>query len=160
MPPAGASGQICPIQRPLVPPENLPSVIKATCLPKPLPTIADVGESISLIPGPPFGPSYLITTTSPATILSSIIACIASSSELKVLALPVNTNASLSTPEILTTAPSGAKLPCNTAKPGLDVNGSDIGLITSLSHQISEAAISDNLIPETPTVSFISVTFP
>ena len=41
---------------------------------------AEVGESISLIPGPPAGPSYLMTTTSPLTIFPPYIAAIASSS--------------------------------------------------------------------------------
>jgi len=34
-----------------------PSVIKATSLPRPLPMIAEVGDNISRIPGPPIGPS-------------------------------------------------------------------------------------------------------
>ena len=42
---------------PRVAPEKRPSVIKATSLPKPRPTILEVGASISGIPGPPFGPS-------------------------------------------------------------------------------------------------------
>ena len=64
-PPAAASGEICPIHAPLVPPENLPSVISATLEPRPIPIIALVGANISGIPGPPLGPSYLITITSP-----------------------------------------------------------------------------------------------
>src|SRR5699024_9719143 len=62
-PPAAASGEMCPTATPLVAPENLPSVISATSLPKPLPTMYEVGANISGIPGPPLGPSYLITTT-------------------------------------------------------------------------------------------------
>ena len=69
-------------------PLNLPSVISATDLSSPIPDIADVGESISLIPGPPLGPSYLITITSPATILLLNIASTASSSESNTLAGP------------------------------------------------------------------------
>ena len=38
-------------------PEKRPSVISATLEPRPIPAMADVGFSISLIPGPPFGPS-------------------------------------------------------------------------------------------------------
>ena len=87
-PPSAASGDTCPIDAPLVAPLNLPSVISATDLSSPIPDIADVGESISLIPGPPFGPSYLITITSPATILLLNIASTASSSELNTLAGP------------------------------------------------------------------------
>ena len=56
-PPEAASGETCPILAPLVAPENLPSVIKATLLSSPIPQIADVGFNISRIPGPPFGPS-------------------------------------------------------------------------------------------------------
>ena len=52
-----AHGTTCPIQIPRVAPENLPSVIKAHFLPKPLPTKSEVGASISRIPGPPLGPS-------------------------------------------------------------------------------------------------------
>ena len=65
-PPEAASGEICPTAIPLVAPENRPSVINATSLPNPLPTMEDVGASISGIPGPPLGPSYLITTTCPS----------------------------------------------------------------------------------------------
>ena len=56
-PPAAASGQTCPIAAPRVAPENLPSVMSATSAPSPAPTMAEVGESISRMPGPPFGPS-------------------------------------------------------------------------------------------------------
>ncbi len=55
--PSAASGLICPIHGPRVPPEKRPSVNKATESDKPIPTIAAVGASISRIPGPPFGPS-------------------------------------------------------------------------------------------------------
>ena len=56
-PPSCASGDTCPTTNPCEPPENLPSVIKATSLPKPAPIMAAVGFNISGIPGPPFGPS-------------------------------------------------------------------------------------------------------
>ena len=68
-----------------------------------------MGASISRIPGPPFGPSYLITMTSPSIILSLRTAWSASSSQAKVLALPWKVNPSL--PVIFATDPSGAKLP-------------------------------------------------
>ena len=71
--------------------------------------IAEVGLSISLIPGPPFGPSYLITTTSPSLISFERIAFTPSSSELNTLALPSNEVPSF--PVIFATAPSLAKLP-------------------------------------------------
>ena len=41
-PPTDASGPTCPIQKPLVAPENLPSVIRATYSPIPCPYIAAV----------------------------------------------------------------------------------------------------------------------
>ena len=56
-PPTAASGETCPIEAPREAPEKRPSVIKATEEPSPIPAIAEVGLSISLIPGPPFGPS-------------------------------------------------------------------------------------------------------
>ena len=61
------------------------------------------------MPGPPFGPSYLITTTSPSLILLDNIASTPSSSELKTLALPSKEVPSL--PVIFATAPSLAKFP-------------------------------------------------
>lgn len=108
-PPAAASGETWPIQRPRVPPEKRPSVMRAALMPAPL--IAEVGASISCIPGPPFGPSYLITTTSPSLILPPRIADRESSWVLKTRAVPVNWRISGSTPAVLTTAPSGAMLP-------------------------------------------------
>ena len=53
---------------PCEPPENLPSVMSATELPKPAPMMAEEGVSISGMPGPPLGPSYRITTTMPGVI--------------------------------------------------------------------------------------------
>ena len=53
---AAASGDICPIQAPLVPPENLPSVIRATFEPSPIPIIALVGASISSVCHRAWGP--------------------------------------------------------------------------------------------------------
>ena len=64
-PPDCASGVIWPTTKPWVPPEKRPSVINATDFPKPAPIINEVGFNISGIPGPPFGPTYLMTTTSP-----------------------------------------------------------------------------------------------
>ena len=57
VPPSAASGHTCPMAAPRVAPENLPSVISATVSPSPAPTMAEVGVSISRIPGPPLGPS-------------------------------------------------------------------------------------------------------
>ena len=56
-PPTAASGDTCPIDAPLDAPLNRPSVISATDEPSPIPAIAEVGFSISRMPGPPFGPS-------------------------------------------------------------------------------------------------------
>ena len=56
-PPTAASGETCPIDAPLDAPLKRPSVMRATEEPSHIPAIADVGFSISLIPGPPFGPS-------------------------------------------------------------------------------------------------------
>ena len=76
---------MCPTTKPWVPPENLPSVIRATSEPKPAPIIAAVGFNISGMPGPPLGPTYLMTKTSPFTTFSFLIAEFASSSESKLL---------------------------------------------------------------------------
>ena len=56
-PASAASGVTCPMQGPLVAPENLPSVMRATDSVKPIPAIVAVGMSISGMPGPPLGPS-------------------------------------------------------------------------------------------------------
>ena len=58
-PPSAASGAMWPTISPRVPPEKRPSVSNATVSPSPAPTIALVMPSISRIPGPPRGPSYL-----------------------------------------------------------------------------------------------------
>ena len=55
--PEAASGETWPMQAPRVAPEKRPSVIRATLLPRPMPMMAEVGFSISRIPGPPLGPS-------------------------------------------------------------------------------------------------------
>ena len=132
-PPTAASGETWPMDAPLDAPENLPSVIRATVEPSPIPAIAEVGFSISLIPGPPFGPSYLITTTSPGTILPPLIAATASSSDSNTLAGPSCTIISSTTAERFTTLPSGAILPLSTASPPVLLNGLLTGLITSSS---------------------------
>jgi len=96
-----------------------------------MPAIADVGLSISLIPGPPFGPSYLITTTSPGTILPPLIAAMASSSQSNTLAGPSCTIIDSATAERFTTEPSGARFPLSTARPPVLLYGLSVGLITS-----------------------------
>ena len=56
-PPAAASGLTCPTAGPFVAPEKRPSVMSATLVDRPIPTMDEVGVSISRMPGPPFGPS-------------------------------------------------------------------------------------------------------
>mmetsp|Transcript_23696 Transcript_23696/g.58577 ORF Transcript_23696/g.58577 Transcript_23696/m.58577 type:complete len:336 (-) Transcript_23696:810-1817(-) len=108
-PPSCASGTMCPMQKPCVAPENLPSVIRATLCPSPAPIIALVGLSISGIPGPPLGPSYLTTTTVPGTMALRLMASLKSSSQSNTAAVPLNTSPSL--PVIFATHPPGATLP-------------------------------------------------
>ena len=48
---------MCPIADPIVAPDNLPYVIKSTYLSNPIQAIALVGDKISIITGPPEGPS-------------------------------------------------------------------------------------------------------
>lgn len=114
------------------PPLNLPSVRQATSWPSPAPIIRLVGLSISGmpdftilssqdnsdtlrplndLPGPPFGPRYLRTTTvfSPFLIDPASTACTNSSSESNTRAFPVNPRPSF--PVIFATAPLGARLP-------------------------------------------------
>ena len=121
------------MEAPLVAPENLPSVIRATSLSRPIPAIIAVGASISLIPGPPLGPSYLMTTTSPATIFPPLIASTASSSLSNTLAGPECTSISLSTAPSFTTLPSIARFPLSTAIPPVSYAGLSHGFITSSS---------------------------
>ena len=82
--------------------------------PRPAPMIAEVGESISRMPGPPFGPSYRITTTSPFRIWPAKMAARHASSDSKTRAGPVMRGAF--TPVILATAPSVARLPRRMAR--------------------------------------------
>ena len=108
-PPLYASGVMCPITNPCVPPLNLPSVIKATDLPKPAPIIAEVGFNISGIPGAPMGPTFFITTTSPAFIFFELMPSINACSPSNTRAGPSNISPSF--PEIFATLPPVAKLP-------------------------------------------------
>ncbi len=121
-PPSAASGAMCPMHSPVVPPENRPSVTSRTSLPSPAPLIAPVIASISRIPGPPFGPSYRMTTTSPARMAPSARASIAARSRSKTRAVPSKTAASK--PADLTTAPRGASEPCRMVMPPVGWIGS------------------------------------
>ena len=123
--------------------------MKATLSPSPCPIIAEVGLSISLIPGPPFGPSNRITTTSPSEIFFSRIAVIPSSSELKTFAFPVNRVPSL--PVIFATAPSGAKFPYSTLKWLEFFTGLDNGRIIfwPLGYEETSSRFSSKVFPVT-----------
>jgi hypothetical protein len=69
------------------------------------------------LPGPPFGPRYLRTTTvfSPFLIDPASTACTNSSSESNTRAFPVNPRPSF--PVIFAIAPAGARLPVSTLGP-------------------------------------------
>ena len=56
-PPEAASGLTWPMAAPRDAPEKRPSVMSATVLSSFMPASAEVGLSISRIPGPPLGPS-------------------------------------------------------------------------------------------------------
>ena len=122
-------GTTWPTTKPWVPPENLPSVIKATSFPNPAPIIAAVGFNISGIPGPPLGPSYLITTTSPLLTTPSAIPLFASYSLSKTLAGPSKKSPSF--PVIFATEPPEAILPFKILMCPESFTGLSSGLIIS-----------------------------
>src|SRR5699024_10667568 len=128
-PPDCASGAICPTTKPCVPPENLPSVNKATFSPKPFPTKREETESISGIPGPPLGPVWRMTRTSPSLISLWVTASVASASVSNTRAGPVCLVTF--TPDTLATAPLGAKLPFKTINGPSARFGLSKGIITS-----------------------------
>lgn len=127
-----ASGDMCPMAAPLVAPLNLPSVISATSPFSLLPLILEVGVSISLIPGPPFGPSYLMTITSPLLILLLSMAFTHSSSLLNTFAFPLNFIIFLDTAVCFTTAPFGAMFPYSIFIPPCLCTGFSLVLIISV----------------------------
>jgi len=86
-------------------------VISAHARPSPLPFRKLVGYSISCMPGPPRGPSYLITTTSPERTEPLRMPATASSWLSNTTAGPENVHSSSGTPAVFTTAPSGARFP-------------------------------------------------
>ena len=102
---------------PFVAPLNRPSVISATDSPKPCPAMAEVGANISCMPGPPRGPSYTITTTSPGLIRLARMASHAISCDWNTRAGPSKRRMDASTPAVFTMQPSLAKLPYRMAKP-------------------------------------------
>ena len=112
--------------------------------------MADVGFSISGIPGPPRGPTYLITTTSPAFILPVLMPLINSCSPSNTLAGPVNNSPSL--PEIFATLPFSARLPNSICKCPVDLTGCSTGRIifcVSKSKSGTEAKFSATVLPVT-----------
>ena len=129
-PPSWASGATWPMTKPWDPPLNLPSVMRATQSPSPAPMMALVGVSISGIPGPPLGPSYLMTTTQPLkdSGSSSSAASIASSWS-KHLAGPSNSSPSF--PVIFATDPSGATSPYRICRCPVSLMGLSSGITTS-----------------------------
>ena len=115
--------------KPWVAPEKRPSVSSATESPRPSPTSAAVTCSISRIPGPPFGPSLRITTTSPGLMSFAITAAKASSSRSNTRAAPLCSIRSW--PDSFTTQPSGARLPRRIAKPPFGLSAWSTGRTTS-----------------------------
>src|SRR5204862_203543 len=111
------------------PPEKRPSVMSPTLSPSPAPMIAEVGESISRMPGPPLGPSYRITTMSPGLMRPARIAASESSSQSNTRAGPVIFTCLI--PVIFATAPSDARLPRSTARCPCAYSGRPHGRITS-----------------------------
>ena len=128
-PPRAASGETWPAMSPRVAPLKRPSVSSATEPPNPSPTIAAVTPSISRMPGPPFGSSFRMTTTSPALIFLPTTAVMASSSESKTRAGPRCSRRSC--PLILATQPSGARLPFRITSPPVGFRGLSSPTMTS-----------------------------
>ena len=131
VPPSAASGDICPTKQPLLVPENLPSVISAVLVASPWPCMIFIGRYISLIPGPPLGPSYLMTTTCPGLTLSSSRAFEHSSSLSKQMASPVKHLTDSSMAAGFATPVSGHTFPLMMATPPRVLNGLSKGLMTS-----------------------------
>ena len=91
--------------------------------------IAAVGLSISGIPGPPFGPSYRMTTTSPFFTSPILMPLLASCSQSNTRALPTKVKPSF--PVIFATHPSSARFPLNILICPLALIGLEISLTTS-----------------------------
>ncbi|ANB15841.1 hypothetical protein AWJ20_3485 [Sugiyamaella lignohabitans] len=153
-PPSAASGTIWPMRKPWEPPLNLPSVRRATSLPKPYPIRALEGLSISGIPGPPFGPSYLMTTTvlTPFLISPFSSAAIKSSSSSNTRAVPWKKVPSL--PVILPTDPPGASEPRRICKCPLGLRGFDreAKIVCSFGKGLVSARVSFIVLPVTDKV--------
>ena len=136
------------MHKPVVPPENLPSVINKTSLPSPAPFIAAVICNISLIPGPPLGPSLRITTTWPFSISPLKSASRASCSLSNTFAGPEKLFISI--PAVFTTEPFVERLPFKTAIPPSFEIGLSGKLITSWFFGISTfSKFSPTVLPVT-----------
>ena len=85
-----------PTMKPWEPPEKRPSVMRATSEPSPAPMMADVGVSISGMPGPPFGAFVADDDHVPLFDLLCSRAWSMSSSESKTLAGPPKRSPSFS----------------------------------------------------------------
>jgi hypothetical protein len=107
--PSWASGVMWPTTKPWLPPEKRPSVMSATSLPRPLPITAEVGLSISRMPGPPV--RALVADDDDVALLDGAVEDRGQRLLLGIVtrALPVKARPSL--PLILATAPPGARLP-------------------------------------------------
>ena len=93
--------------------------------------MAPVTASISRMPGPPRGPSYRMTTTSPGLRVPSVTASIAPCSPSKTRAVPSKMSASK--PADFTTAPSGASEPRRIDEPA--------GLVDRVAHRVDDRAV-------------------
>src|ERR1700716_4662604 len=77
------------------------------------------------MPGPPLGPSYRITSTSPSLYFFFLTASKHASSPSKQRAGPVNFKSAI--PATFTIAPSGARLPLSPTTPPLAESGLSAG---------------------------------
>ncbi len=134
-------------------PEKRPSVRTKTSCPIPIPTRASVVIIISLIPGAPLGPSYLITTTSPFLMFPETTAECASSSEWKILAGPSNSLISSEMVVVLHIAPLGEMFPFMTAMPPFLNTGSSAVVKTEWSDDLLTLLSSPMVCPETVIAS-------
>ena len=108
-PPTQASGATWPTISPREAPEKRPSVRRATVSPTGPNDGARHTEHFARMPGPPSGPSYRITTTSPGLMRLAVTASIASSSAVEDARRALVFKAFV--PATLMTQPSGARLP-------------------------------------------------
>ena len=88
--------------------------MRAQDFPSPAPINAEVGFNISGIPGPPTGPIFLMTATSPACNRPDSMPSIKCCSPSKTRAVPLKNSPSL--PEIFATEPPWARLPYKICK--------------------------------------------